>query len=189
MHHISVLTMKQFISLYTKYILYTANFIYTLFFMSRLFLYSLEYSLFSMNLTLLSNALSSNTEYSLIFVRFRNNFLLSRDNSFFDTKFTSNEFRLQFNKNFDSMLDLSLVLRDADDLITSLVPEKLRAKETYQKISNCLFDFLAITNRKNILHFFNISSLLFTLKLTIHELTFVHFIFGYYARKLRQTHF
>ena len=48
------------------------------------------------------------------------------------------------------MLDLSLVLRDADDLITSLVPEKLRAKETYQKISNCLFDFLAITNRKNI---------------------------------------
>ena len=30
-----------------------------------------------------------------------NNFMLSRDNSFFDTKFTSNEFRLQFNKNFD----------------------------------------------------------------------------------------
>ena len=48
------------------------------------------------------------------------------------------------------MLDLSLVLRDADDLITSLVPEKLRVKETYQKISNCLFDILAITNRKNI---------------------------------------
>ena len=48
------------------------------------------------------------------------------------------------------MLDLSLVLRDADDLITSLVPEKLRAKETYQKISNYLFNILAITNRKNI---------------------------------------
>lgn len=79
-----------------------------------------------------------------------NNFMLSRDNSFFDTKFTSNEFRLQFNKNFDSMLDLSLVLRDADDIINSLDTEKLRAKETYQKISNCLFDILAITSRKNI---------------------------------------
>ena len=69
-------------------------------------------------------------------------------NSFFDTKFTSNEFRLQFNKNFDSMLDFSLVLRDADNLITSLVPEKLRAKETYQKISNCLFDILEKTSTK-----------------------------------------
>lgn len=33
------------------------------------------------------------------------------------------------------MLDLSLVLRDADDLITSLVPEKLRAKETRKNIN------------------------------------------------------
>ena len=79
-----------------------------------------------------------------------NNFMLSRDDSFFDTKFTSTEFRLQFNKNFDNMLDFSLVIRNADDLINSLDSEKLRAKETYQKISNCLFDILAITNRKNI---------------------------------------
>ena len=142
MHHISVLTMKQFISLYTKYILYTANYIYTLFFVSRLFLYSLEYSLFSMNLTLLSNALSSNTEYSLIFVRFRNNFLLSRDNSFFDTKFTSNEFRLQFNKNFDSMLDLSLVLRDADDLPLRLFQKSSEQRRLIRKSQIVCLTFL-----------------------------------------------
>ena len=103
-----------------------------------------------------------------------NNFMLSRDDSFFDTKFTSTEFRLQFNKNFDNMLDFSLVIRNADDLINSLDSEKLRAKETYQKISNCLFDILAITNRKNIGKEDSLRALQYQQKLIDIMITFIH---------------
>lgn len=86
--------------------------------------------------------------------------MLSRENSFFDTKFTSNEFQLQYNKNFSSKNTIydskfnqmitktnnTNVLKKTEAVINSIENQKIKTTDLYKKISDCLFDILFITS-------------------------------------------
>ena len=89
-----------------------------------------------------------------------NDLMLSRDNSFFDTKFTSKEFQLEYNKSFNNknpMYDTKFnqmliktnninVLKRTEKLISSLDYKIIQNNDCYKKLSDCLFDILSITS-------------------------------------------
>ena len=112
---------------------------------------------------MIDDNLKSNSTFFFPFLSSTSNegaLMLSRENSFFDTKFTSNEFQLQYNKNFSSKKTIydskfnqmitktnnTNVLKKTEAVINSIENQKIKTTDTYKKISDCLFDILFITS-------------------------------------------
>ena len=105
--------------------------------------------------------IKSNSTYFFPYLSAKSNdLMLSRENSFFDTKFTSKEFQLEYNKSFNNqnpMYDTKFtqmltrtnninVLMRTEKLICSLDNERIQNNDCYKKLSECLFDILSITS-------------------------------------------
>lgn len=112
---------------------------------------------------MIDDNLKSNSTFFFPFLSSKSNegpLMLSRENSFFDTKFTSNEFQLQYNKNFSSKNTIydskfnqmitktnnTNVLKKTEAVINSIENQKIKTTDLYKKISDCLFDILFITS-------------------------------------------